>query len=55
MSRAGRETIFAGEKTSDGIRLAHWPMENPMLFAEFSDVNPEEESLFAWADEHKHG
>jgi hypothetical protein len=30
-------------------------MENPMLFAQFSDMNPAEESLFDWADEHERG
>jgi hypothetical protein len=53
MSRAARDTLFTVKKTPEAALFGHGPMENPLLFAQFSDMNPSDESLFDWAEEHK--
>jgi hypothetical protein len=47
-----RNAVPVVGKTSGIVRLAHDRMANPVLFAEFADLNPEGECFSAWAEEH---
>jgi hypothetical protein len=43
---------FLVEKTPGIVRVPYKPLENPLLFAQFSDIIPSEESFLDWADEY---
>jgi len=43
---------FLVEKQPSLARVPYYPLENPALFAQFSDIAPTEESFIQWADEY---
>ena len=55
MSRVAKNALFTAPKVPGIYMPANRFMENPILFARFSDMNPHEESLFGWADEYGRG